>query len=336
MTVLERAASPTSATTSSCRSPSRGCGRAAVLRGSGRRSTHAQAPRLSGSRVEARRRSGGAGGAARLVAEASGRFQLQTQSDGPVSMLLVDFDAPSNLRALARFDKAALKALDAAATCSATGISPSPSSRTGLRPLSGRRRARGPGLGSGGARLFRAIRADPDAGAHRGRRDPDRGGRRSGAPAASSRNICRKRGRRRRADSRPGDAPEGVEPHETRGRRLDRGEGARRDHRRSRTARPDAVERAAALSVVPRARRARVSPTPLADVCRCSADRIDAMLRSFPPEEVKAMVGDDGMIGVTCEFCSIKRIFNPGTTAHKERGAMDEAASAKSPNRGRD
>ena len=35
-----------------------------------------------------------------------GRFQLQTKSDGPVFMLLVDFDAPSNLRALARFDKA--------------------------------------------------------------------------------------------------------------------------------------------------------------------------------------------------------------------------------------
>jgi len=37
-----------------------------------------------------------------------GRFQLQTKSDGPVTMLLVDFDAPSNLRALARFDKTKL------------------------------------------------------------------------------------------------------------------------------------------------------------------------------------------------------------------------------------
>ena len=53
------------------------------------------------------------------------------------------------------------------------------------------------------------------------------------------------------------------------------------------------------------------APTPLAAVCRCSAEGVDAMLRSFPPEEVKEMVGDDGMIGVTCEFCSTKRIFNP-------------------------
>ncbi len=34
-----------------------------------------------------------------------GRFQLQTKTDGPVSLVLVDFDAPSNLRALARFDR---------------------------------------------------------------------------------------------------------------------------------------------------------------------------------------------------------------------------------------
>ncbi|HXO01007.1 MAG TPA: Hsp33 family molecular chaperone HslO, partial [Stellaceae bacterium] len=44
----------------------------------------------------------------------SGRFQLQTKSDGPVTMLLVDFDAPSNLRALARFDKARLEGLETA------------------------------------------------------------------------------------------------------------------------------------------------------------------------------------------------------------------------------
>ena len=34
-----------------------------------------------------------------------GRFILQTQSDGPVSMLVVDFTAPDKVRACARFDK---------------------------------------------------------------------------------------------------------------------------------------------------------------------------------------------------------------------------------------
>jgi len=40
---------------------------------------------------------------------------LQTKTSGPVGMLLVDFDAPSNLRALARFDAAALAELPASA-----------------------------------------------------------------------------------------------------------------------------------------------------------------------------------------------------------------------------
>jgi len=37
-----------------------------------------------------------------------GRFILQTQTDGPVSMIVVDLDAPDGLRGYARFDDAAL------------------------------------------------------------------------------------------------------------------------------------------------------------------------------------------------------------------------------------
>src|SRR6202008_475622 len=38
-----------------------------------------------------------------------GRFILQTKTDGPVSFLIVDFQAPDRLRAYARFDAARLK-----------------------------------------------------------------------------------------------------------------------------------------------------------------------------------------------------------------------------------
>ena len=38
-----------------------------------------------------------------------GRFILQTQTDGPVSFLIVDFQAPDKLRAYARFDASRLK-----------------------------------------------------------------------------------------------------------------------------------------------------------------------------------------------------------------------------------
>ncbi len=42
------------------------------------------------------------------------------------------------------------------------------------------------------------------------------------------------------------------------------------------------------------------------------------MLRSFSAEERAAMIGDDGMIGVTCEFCSTKRVFNPADYGEPE------------------
>ena len=47
------------------------------------------------------------------------------------------------------------------------------------------------------------------------------------------------------------------------------------------------------------------------DACRCSRDNIAIMLRRFTPQERKDMVGDNGVIGVTCEFCSTHRDFEP-------------------------
>ncbi|GAA0654026.1 Hsp33 family molecular chaperone [Brevundimonas lenta] len=38
--------------------------------------------------------------------------------------------------------------------------------------------------------------------------------------------------------------------------------------------------------------------------CRCSKDRIGAVLGSFSPEERAGMVEDDGKIRVTCEYCA--------------------------------
>ena len=54
-----------------------------------------------------------------------GRFILQTQTDGPVSLLVVDFQAPDRLRAYARFDADAADGRPGLpARCSATAISP--------------------------------------------------------------------------------------------------------------------------------------------------------------------------------------------------------------------
>ncbi|MGO9768219.1 MAG: Hsp33 family molecular chaperone HslO, partial [Roseiarcus sp.] len=45
--------------------------------------------------------------------------------------------------------------------------------------------------------------------------------------------------------------------------------------------------------------------------CRCSDARVENLLRSFSNEERGAMIGDDGRIGVTCEFCGTLRGYDP-------------------------
>jgi molecular chaperone Hsp33 len=46
------------------------------------------------------------------------------------------------------------------------------------------------------------------------------------------------------------------------------------------------------------------TPAPLRAFCRCSRERIEGVLRSFPASERAEMVEDDGLIRVTCEYCS--------------------------------
>jgi molecular chaperone Hsp33 len=263
---------------------------------------------------------------ARVVAEAAalavllggslkeeGRFQLQTQSDGPVSMVLVDFDAPSNLRALARFDANALEGRAAGADLLGKGylaftIEPDglASRYQGVVELDGR------GLQHAAGEYFAKSEQIPtlvrlSVGQTLTAEGPSW---RAGGLIAQF--LPESEERRRQADLHPGDAPEGHVVHEI--------------------PEDDAWTEAKALAVTtedhelldPRLSSERLlyrlfnergvrvfPPTSLADVCRCSAERIDVMLQGFTSQERQAMVGDDGMIGVTCEFCSVKRIFDP-------------------------
>tara|TARA_R110002124_G_scaffold21262_1_gene82094 strand:- start:1267 stop:2184 length:918 start_codon:yes stop_codon:yes gene_type:complete len=54
---------------------------------------------------------------------------------------------------------------------------------------------------------------------------------------------------------------------------------------------------------------------PLKAVCRCSKDRIGAVLASFDPVELADMVEDDGKIRVTCEYCSTVYELEPEEVA---------------------
>lgn len=240
-----------------------------------------------------------------------GRFQLQTKTDGPVSMVLVDFDAPSNLRALARFDKARLACADAGQDLLGRGhmaftIDPGGD----MNRYQGVIALEGQGFERAAHHYF-----------ERSEQIPTLVRLAVGESVAARSRVWRAGGLivqylpespQRRADFHPGDAPEGTE--------LDRvEEDDAWTEAQARAATTEAHElidpTLSAESLLFRLfneRGVRVfQPTDLAAVCRCSAEGVDAMLRSFPPEEVRHMIGDDGMIGVTCEFCSTKRVFNP-------------------------
>jgi molecular chaperone Hsp33 len=51
--------------------------------------------------------------------------------------------------------------------------------------------------------------------------------------------------------------------------------------------------------------------SPLRAACRCSQDRVLGMLRSFPAEEILGMAESDGVIRVTCEYCSRRYEVSP-------------------------
>lgn len=44
--------------------------------------------------------------------------------------------------------------------------------------------------------------------------------------------------------------------------------------------------------------------------CRCSRAKVESVLRSFPPAEVREMAEETGQIAVTCEFCKEVYVFD--------------------------
>lgn len=240
-----------------------------------------------------------------------GRFQLQTKTDGAVNMILVDFDAPSNLRALARYD--ADKLAEAKGDLLGAGhlaftIDPGGDLQRyqGVVPLEGQ------GFEAAAHAYFDRSEQIPTlVRLAAGQSLTPQGAQwRSGGilaqylPPASQ--------ARRKADFDPGDAPEGV----TRDA-VDEDDSWTEARAHAATTEDHelldpTLSSERLLYRLFNERGVRVyEPARLFDACRCSAEKIDAMLQGFSREERLAMVGDDGRIGVTCEFCSVKRVFDP-------------------------
>jgi molecular chaperone Hsp33 len=244
-----------------------------------------------------------------------GRFQLQTRSDGPVDMLVVDFDAPDRLRAFARFDADRLASDHRLSGAELLGHGhlaltidrgPEMSRYQGVVPLEGQ------GLEAAADQYFRQSEQIPTLVRLAVAQNVTDTGTEWRAGGLLLQFLPASEDRKRQADLDPGDAPEGtmVPPVDE----------------------DDAWSEAKSLAatvedhelVDPTLSSERLlyrlfhergvsvfEPQGLVDACRCSRERIEGMLRSFTPTERHDMIGPDGKIGVTCEFCGVHRAFEP-------------------------
>jgi molecular chaperone Hsp33 len=244
-----------------------------------------------------------------------GRFQLQTRSDGVVDMLVVDFDAPDRMRAFARFDAERLPAqggVDANALLGRGHMAFTIEQNAATARYQGVAPIDGGSLEQAARLYFQQSEQIPTFIRLAAGQVVTPLGSTWRAGGLLAQFLPHSEERRRMADFHPGDAPQGhvghqwtedeawteaqalamtVEDHEL----LDPGLPSedlayRLFHERGVTAFPTQIVR---------------------DCCRCSSERVEAMLRSFTQRERDDMIGDDGLISVTCEFCSTLRRYKP-------------------------
>jgi molecular chaperone Hsp33 len=250
-----------------------------------------------------------------------GRFILQTQTDGPVSMVVVDFISPGQVRACARFDHALIAEAIAAGNdkpgmllghghlAMTIDQGPDMSRYQGLVPLDGG------DLEAAAHEYFLRSEQIPTrvrlAVAEEFRPGPDGLRRRWRAGGILLQFLPKSPERARVRDLDPGDAPEGAPVDEvtedeawTEGRAL--------------------VETVEDLELIDPAlsherliyrlfheRGVRVfQGQPLTAQCSCSHDKITDMLSRFSKDDRDHMV-ENGAISVTCEFCNSTYVVNP-------------------------
>jgi molecular chaperone Hsp33 len=249
------------------------------------------------------------------ILESHGRFQLQTRSDGPVDMLVVDYDAPGKLRGFARFDAARLAAVadpEPAALLGRGHLALTIEREEDAARYQGVVPLEGESLAEAAHMYFRQSEQIPsflrlavaEAVTPQGRSWRAGGLLLQYLPVSGS----------RPRDLPPGDAPDGdgdgddVEEEDdawTEGQAL---AATLEDHELV----DPSLSGERLLYRLFHERGVKVFPErDLNEFCRCSTERIEKLLKSFEPHERAEMVGDDGRIGVTCEFCATFRSFDP-------------------------
>jgi molecular chaperone Hsp33 len=257
-----------------------------------------------------------------------GRFILQTQSDGPVHMLVVDFTTPGKVRACARFDAGRVAAAIAAGAAEPGALlgrghlamtidqGAVMSRYQGLVALEGK------DLEHAAHEYFLRSEQIPTrvrlAVAEEFRAAQGGARRRWRAGGILLQFLPKAAERARQPDLDPGDAPPGTEAHVlpeddawVEGRSIiatvedieliDPDLSSERLAYRLFHERGVRVFRAASVEAE----------------CSCSRTRVENMLKSFSQDDRDHMV-ENGVITVTCEFCSSTYVFDPRDVCERD------------------
>jgi molecular chaperone Hsp33 len=244
-----------------------------------------------------------------------GRFILQTQTDGPVSLMIVDFQAPDRMRAYARFDAAKLVPGQTSGALLGHGHlamtvdqGPDMSRYQGLVALEG-----GTLEDAAHEYFLRSEQIPTKVRLAVGEewRNGEEGPKHHWRAGGMLLQFLPKAPERAHRDLPPGDAPDGLETNAladddvwVEGQSLI---GTVQDLE---LIDPD-LSGERLLYRLFHERGVRVfAPLPLRAKCSCSREAVSGMLNSFEPQDRADMVKDDKVV-VTCEFCSSVYEFTP-------------------------
>src|SRR3954462_13481915 len=245
-----------------------------------------------------------------------GRFILQTQTDGPVSFLIVDFQSPDRLRAYARYDAKRLKdGQDSGALLGKGHLAMTIDQGPDMSRYQGLVALDGGSLEDAAHEYFLRSEQIPTrvriavGEEWRGGGDGPKHRWRAGGMLLQF--LPKAPERARQADFDPGDAPEGaVTPEVAEDDAWVEGQSLIATVEDVELIDPD-LSGERLLYRLFHERGVRVSPPlPLRAQCSCSRDAVSSMLNSFAPNDRAEMV-KDGKVVVTCEFCSSVYQFTP-------------------------
>jgi molecular chaperone Hsp33 len=245
-----------------------------------------------------------------------GRFILQTQTDGPVSFMIVDFQAPDRLRAYARFDAKRLKdSQDSGALLGHGHLAMTIDQGPDMSRYQGLVALEGGSLEDAAHEYFLRSEQIPTrvrlavGEEWRGGSEGPRHRWRAGGMLLQF--LPKAPERARQPDLHPGDAPEGVvAPVVAEDDAWIEGQSLISTVEDVELIDPD-LSGERLLYRLFHERGVRVfPPLPLRAQCSCSRDAVTSMLTSFAASDRAGMV-KDGKVIVTCEFCSSVYEFTP-------------------------